>query len=350
MIPAQQSDDFWSNLATEDDGPRELPERRAPGGWFVSLLLLVLLAPPTGVALFRLGGEDGDAYSAAALAFLPYAIPVTALLLMLSLRLRRWLTAFTALLVTAGLVIAVVPRATADRRPYTLGATIRVLSVNLHEGRANPNTVVDLVRDNHIDLLSLQELTPGAVATLDGAGLRELLPNMQFDARPGAAGAGIASRYQLQPRELMPTPTTFAQPSALVDLPGGLRLQVVAVHVVAPVAPGGVDPWQREITSLPEADLNQPARLLIGDFNATLDHAALRGLVTTGYVDAADQTGQGLHATWPTDRRPLPPLIAIDHILVDHRCAVDNVSLFAVPGTAHRAIGAQFVVPDPTAR
>lgn len=348
-MPAQDVDDFWTGVSHEADDPEEAPERRAPGGLFVSLLLLLLLAPPTAVGLFRLGGVDGDAYSVAALAFLPYAVPVSAILLLLALRLRRWLTGFTALLVTAGLILAVVPRATADRRPYVLGTTVRMLSVNLAEGRADPARVVDLVRANHIDVLTLQELTPAAAATLDSAGLRDVLPNLQFDVRPGAAGSGIASRYPVQPLPMVSVQTTYAQPGALVSLPGAQKLQVVAVHVVSPLAGGGVDPWQRELASLPEADVNQPVRVLIGDFNATLDHAALRGLLATGYLDAADVTGQGLHGTWPADRSPLPSLIAIDHVVVDHRCMVDTVSLFAVPGATHRAIGAQFVVPDPTA-
>lgn len=348
-MPAQDVDDFWTGVSQEDEEPPEPPRRRPPGGLLVSVLLLLLLAPPATVGLLRFGGEDGDSYTVSALALLPYGVPVAAVLLLLALRLRRWLTAFAALLVTIGLVAAVVPRATADRRPYSLGTTVHVLSVNLHEGRADSTRVVDLVRSNHVDLLSLQELTPGAAASLESAGLRALLPDLQFDARPGTDGTGLASRFPLQPRELVSAPTTFAQPSALVDVPGPQKLQVVAVHIAAPVAGGGVDPWQRELASLPEADLNQPARLLIGDFNATLDHAALRGLLTTGYVDAADQTGQGLHGTWPADRPPLPPVVTLDHVLVDHRCPVDYVSLFAVPGTDHRAIGAQFVVPDPTA-
>ena len=41
-------------------------------------------------------------------------------------------------------------------------------------------------------------------------------------------------------------------------------------------------------------------RLLVGDFNATLDHAALRRLLDTGYRDAASVVGQGMTPTcWP---------------------------------------------------
>lgn len=345
-MPKQDVNDFWTDVSQEDD--YEEDRRRAPGGPLVTLLLLVLLVPPLGVGLIRFGGEDGNLYSVGALALLPFGVPVAVVVLLLALRLRRWLTALTAVLVTIGLVGVVLPRALAEARPYAVGTTVRVLTLNLDQGRADPGTVLDLVRRNHVDLISLQELTPGAVAGLDAAGLRDLLPNVQFDARPGPDGTGLASRYPLQALQLVPTTTRYALPGAVVDLPGQQKLQALAVHVTDPVG-GGVDRWQRELASLPEADVNQPARMLIGDFNATVDHAALRRLLANGYVDAAAQTGQGLHFTWPANRRVLPPLITIDHVLVDHRCSVDTVGVYAVPGTQHRAVEAQFVVPDPSA-
>ncbi|MEJ7787976.1 MAG: hypothetical protein WKF96_24510, partial [Solirubrobacteraceae bacterium] len=40
-----------------------------------------------------------------------------------------------------------------------------------------------------------------------------------------------------------------------------------------------------------------PLRLIAGDLNATLDHGALRDLLSDGYVDAADATGNGLLST-----------------------------------------------------
>ncbi len=38
---------------------------------------------------------------------------------------------------------------------------------------------------------------------------------------------------------------------------------------------------------------------LVGDFNATLDQAALRDVVARGYRDAADVAGKGLEPTFP---------------------------------------------------
>jgi len=170
--------------------------------------------------------------------------------------------------------------------------------------------VVDLVRAHDVDVLSLQELTLQAVGALDAAGLAELLPHRD------------------------------CQPGARVDGPGA-GAEVVAVHVVAPV--GRVDPaeWRAELAALPGS---VPGRVLVGDFNATLDHRPLRRLLATGYRDAAASVGAGLRATWPTDT-PLPPVAAIDHVLIGPGCTVRSFDVVALPGSDHHAVVAALVLP-----
>lgn len=84
-------------------------------------------------------------------------------------------------------------------------------------------------------------------------------------------------------------------------------------------------------------------RLLVGDFNATLDHGALRRLLRRGYLDAADEVGAGLTPTWPSGRATAlaafdPPPATIDHVLVERGVAVAAVRVHDVPGSDHRAV------------
>ena len=72
-------------------------------------------------------------------------------------------------------------------------------------------------------------------------------------------------------------------------------------------------------------------RILLGDFNATLDHQALRDVLDRGYVDAADAVGKALTPTWPRQRL-LPPTVTIDHVLVDERVRVSDVGIHELPG------------------
>ena len=131
---------------------------------------------------------------------------------------------------------------------------------------------------------------------------------------------------------------------ALVDLPGK-DIEVVSVHPLPPVVTDGPEAWQREMAGLPTPDSTGAIRVLAGDFNATLDHVGITRLLNKGYVDAADQVGKGLIHTWPSNSGLWPPPVTIDHVLVDTRCPVDELDVFDVPGSDHRAVVTQFVVP-----
>ena len=84
-------------------------------------------------------------------------------------------------------------------------------------------------------------------------------------------------------------------------------------------------------------------RIVLGDFNGTLDDRAVRGVLDRGYVDAADAAGEGLRFTYPAHGRR--PYIAIDHVLVPRRVRVDGVRVLPVPGSDHRAVVARLAVP-----
>jgi endonuclease/exonuclease/phosphatase family metal-dependent hydrolase len=104
---------------------------------------------------------------------------------------------------------------------------------------------------------------------------------------------------------------------------------------------GGPTRWRAELKALPPPG-NLP-RVLAGDFNATLDHAAFRGVLRLGYADAAQQTGNALTPTWGIPgRRALLPL---DHVLVSPGCAVRAFSVHAVPRSDHRAVYAEIQLP-----
>jgi endonuclease/exonuclease/phosphatase (EEP) superfamily protein YafD len=323
----------------------EVPRRRRVGGGALSAFIVLLTTGFLLAAGLRLLGIDGTRHMVAATALTPYTTAAGVLLGCFALLVRRWAAGTLVLLVAVVLVAAVLPRAFPDSRPNGVGVEVRVMSLNLLFGRADAVAVVAAVRDNRIDVLSLQELTPEAVAGLDRAGLRALLPHRVFQAERGAGGSGIASRHPVTGRALTP-PGTMRQPGALVDLPGKQDVEVVAVHAEPPVVITGPEAWQRELAGLPDRDLTGPPRVLAGDFNATLDHVGLRRLLSNGYVDAADEVGSGLVPTWPSGTF-WPPPVTIDHVLVDSRCPVDTYGVLAIAGTDHRAVVTKFVVPAP---
>ena len=337
-------DDVASTVRTR--ATRRLPayldeDRRKVGGTPLTSLFSLLAAAVIAMVALRLLGIDGDHVMVVLLAGTPYAAGGGALLVLFAMLFRRWAVAVVALAFTACLGAAVAPRAFTAPRPIGVGPTVRVLSLDLAQGRADAATVVSLIKSQNVDVVAFQELTPQSAAALNAAGLQAELPNQLFQPGDGPTGSGIASRYPLQ--LVQPeSPTTFPQVTAQVALPQQRAVQVQSVHVRPPTDDNTTDTWKRELDALPDPVDGTPPIVLAGDFNATVDHAGLRAAMVSGYVDAASQAGDGLLPTWPSDGQ-LPPLLPIDHVLVDRRCPVDTFATFAVPGSDHRAVLTQFV-------
>jgi endonuclease/exonuclease/phosphatase (EEP) superfamily protein YafD len=247
--------------------------------------------------------------------------------------LRRRLTALVAGVAALVLALAVAPRAIAGSEPDARGPRLTVMTANVYEGRGDARALMTLVRRYHVDVLSLQELTPGELARLDAAGAAELLPGRVTEPRDGADGSGLLARVPLRPAASADA-GVHAQPAAA--LMGKPPVVVTAVHPAPPLSRSREDGWADALDALPGAEASR-LRILAGDFNATLDHRALRGVLGRGYADAADRAGTGLRATWPAVRRRSLP-ITIDHVLVDRRVRVEAVHVAVVPGSDHRAV------------
>lgn len=296
----------------------------------VLALLFVVLAA------LRLLGADGNGYTAALLALTPYWTAGGMLLGIVALAMRHWWIGFGVVAVAVALVAALLPRMVPATQPPAAGRQLRIMSSNLYLGRADAKTIVQLVRDNRVDVLNLMELTPREADELARAGLFDLLPYRVFQPVSGGAGSGIAARYPLTELSLA-GPSLLRQPSARLDL-GGVSIEVVAVHLIPPTTSAGT--WKRETAGLPRP--GEPVRILAGDFNATLDHATFRRLLDAGYADAADRTGSGFSPTWPS--RGFPPPVTIDHVLVDARVTVNAYRVFEIPGSDHNAAYAELTV------
>jgi endonuclease/exonuclease/phosphatase (EEP) superfamily protein YafD len=327
-----------------EPGPRPRPWRTVlawagVAGW--GIWAVVLLAggdriPGIGV------------FAAPLLAFTPFVAAATPVPVAVALGLRRWWAAAVAGAVAVVLVGSVAPRALGGGQPDARGPVVRVLSFNTYFGMGDARELIDLVRRTRADVLSLQEVGPESADRYEAAGLKRLLPHSVVDARRGAAGSGLYSRYPL--RELpQPSGMAFATPQAELTLPGGRRMRVAAVHPVPPVPPGTHQLWKHDIEALPPASEDGagpgvgPVRVLAGDFNSTLDHAVLRGLIGRGYADAGDRAGRGLVPTWGTGDGPAP--ITIDHVLVDERSAVTGYEVYDITGSDHRAVYAEIRLP-----
>jgi endonuclease/exonuclease/phosphatase (EEP) superfamily protein YafD len=300
-----------------------------------------------GVAwvLVRLLGLERGYPLVPLIAYTPYAAALALPVALAAAALRIWPAAGLAAAVAVTLAIVVLPRGFGSGdSPDETGRRLDVLAANLMLGNADPEALVELVRRERIDILAVQELTPGAAVALRRAGIAHLLAKRALFPEPGSAGSGLYSRYPL--RSAVPGDTVadgFAMPRASLDIPGAGSVGLVSVHPVPPTSSAQTGTWEDGLRSLPPATPEADPWILAGDFNATLDHAELRDLLDSGYVDAADATGEGLSATWPSDL--IPPPVTIDHVLADERIAVADASVHELPGSDHRAVSAEVYLP-----
>jgi endonuclease/exonuclease/phosphatase (EEP) superfamily protein YafD len=275
------------------------------------------------------------------ISFTPYVVVCALVVLVVAVALRAWLPAAVAGLAAVALVACVLPRCLPDGGGATRGPRLRVLSSNMKIGAADAASITELVRRHDVDLLAVQEFTPEAERALDAAGLPDLLPYRVSYPQPGAWGSGVFSRYPLRDDGLRTQKSGFTQARATVQVPDGPAVAFESAHPCPPTPPACS---AMDLAAEPPAGTDGTVRILAGDMNSTLDHANLRRLIATGYRDAADVRGQGLTPTWPFDGTRLPP-VTIDHVLADRRVGVARFAAHTVPGTDHRAIYAELVLP-----
>ena len=295
-------------------------------------------------ALRTLGLERGHPL-VAVIAFAPYMAVLAPLPVVLALLLRRKVVAAVAAVAALALLAAMLPRALPGPQRAsadTPGRTLVVMSANLLFGRADAAAVVRLVREHDVDVLALQELTPAALARLDAAGVADALPARVVRPDASWSGLGLLARAPLRAVPAQP-PRPETRLEAVLSPRDGAPLRLVAVHPLPPVSRANTRAWSEALRSLPGPRAGAVPRVLLGDFNATLDHHELRRLLDRGYADAADSTGQGLRPTWPTTGGRPP--ITIDHVLLPSRIRIRRMSLHDVPGSDHRSLIAELVLP-----
>lgn len=248
---------------------------------------------------------------------------------------------------------------------------LTVMTCNVYKGAADPTAIVSAVRENHVEVLALQETTVDFVERLQAAGIDELLPHSQRSSSDGVYGNGVWSAYPLADVASDDIGSSAsAMPAGTIEVEradrGIARVRLVSVHTCSPSL-GYWGLWRKSIEELGvvrERLLADPtcAYVLMGDFNATWDHAPFRAMLgvdetgaantadaetgdggesaaaaATTLHDAAHECGRGLTATWPAGG-PVPPLAGIDHVVTSSAVVATGVSALAIPGSDHLAL------------
>lgn len=319
-------------------------------------LFLPAALPVAAVAALRAAPADLPALGVQLVAFTPWAaVPAAAALLLAFLGRSRW-RQILALSLAGCQAVWLLPLDVREPAAEAAAPSTRLvaMSFNAELGRADAVGIVNLVREQHVELLAVEEFTPELAQRLTAAGLDSLLPHRVAHARKRAAGTALYSSYPLQDAGTVPG-SRFAMPVARLDLGGsgggsGAILRVVAVHALAPVG-DGLGQWRTDLAAVGRADDGSAPLLLAGDFNATYDHREFRALLAgaaggRGLVDVAASRGSRLVPTWPMRGYRLPG-IALDHLVTSPDVKGLGYSVHRIEGSDHAAVAATLQVPVP---
>lgn len=215
--------------------------------------------------------------------------------------------------------------------------SITVMSANLMVGQASAARVVEVATLNGADILVLQEVTPAALHRLRIAGIDEAYPHSAGAAMPSVAGTMVFAEQPLT--DIAPLGTTVGGWAMTV----GGNTTLLAVHPWPPV--GDASEWHADHAAVRRAagERGGPA-LVVGDFNATVDHRAVQELLGRDFRDAASEANSGWQPTWPASGEvavagvPIPPLMALDHVLVRGPLHSTDTQTVSIAGTDHRAL------------
>jgi endonuclease/exonuclease/phosphatase (EEP) superfamily protein YafD len=210
----------------------------------------------------------------------------------------------------------------------------RLMSLNMHNGGADARKVAQ--RAERADIVILVEATPSALQDLKPFGWDERFHYSLGDPKDGFTNTAVYSRFPLTQSKLIGN-TSFQQWETTVRVPDVGSIRLMAVHPCNPYCGG--DRWSAEHQLLNEAisdNLDQPL-VVAGDFNAVDDHGPMQALRRLGLKSATDVAGAGWLPTYPADK-PFPPLLPIDHVMINKELTATSVTSFAITGTDHRGL------------
>jgi endonuclease/exonuclease/phosphatase (EEP) superfamily protein YafD len=210
----------------------------------------------------------------------------------------------------------------------------RLMSLNMYNGGADARKVAQ--RAERADIVILVEATPNALQDLKPFGWDERFHYSLGDPKDGFTNTAVYSRFPLRQSKLIGN-TSFQQWETTVRVPDVGSIRLMAVHPCNPYCGG--DRWSAEHQLLNEAisdNLDQPL-VVAGDFNAVDDHGPMQALRRLGLKSATDVAGAGWLPTYPADK-PFPPLLPIDHVMINKELTATSVTSFAITGTDHRGL------------
>jgi endonuclease/exonuclease/phosphatase (EEP) superfamily protein YafD len=217
--------------------------------------------------------------------------------------------------------------------------TYRALAFNVHYDNVAYDEFLALVAQADPDIIVLSEITEewrSGLQSLNASYPYSRYVTVDFHGRLLYSRIPFADEGPRHVRDR-------ERPSVVATLDlGDTYMNVIGVHIKAPMSPGNTHQRNRQMDNLAEFVRSQPyPSLLLGDFNITPWSPIFQDFLVNGDLKDA-RIGHGLSHTWPTF---LPVLgIPIDHAVASPDIAVHNFRRGPHIGSDHYPIIVDFSV------
>lgn len=329
--------------------------KRAKHGFLSFILWVVMLAVCALLAIRMLPAEFATGRAVPEIAsFVPLAFIPTILCLVLALFWRRWVLTVVCIAALAlngawhiGYFVPTDRVSSAANEAVESGVATsdsyaRIMTLNTLNGNASAEEIVQVCREQNVEILCLQELPPSYIQELLDAGIGEVLPYyLVSDVATYVSNGGRNAIWTAAPMEnissnLLPIDTS-SMAAGTVTI-GSTLVRIVSVHPNSPVR-GAQDLWDAGLATIGTLSEYNHAYLIMGDFNSTWDHVRFRELIGDSFLDASESSGEGFHMTYPSNSK-LPSIIEIDHIVYSKNSGivVSSLETVTISGTDHKAL------------
>jgi len=300
----------------------------------------LVIVPLAGLAGARFLVWDATPVLVAANAVTPFVYVPAWPVVVLAAVLRRWGLLGTAGLVVVAHLVFVLPEvlaATAVPHNARRAPRLRLFTANVLSGNRDVRGYAEEIRHTRPDVVVLQEASPPFLAALRETGALSELVDTVVIPRLDPFAMVVASRWPLSEEEILPAQGRPVVLRATVTLPGR-EARLLAVHAMAPTS-GHLKEWEDDLELVRRSIVgDRRCLLVVGDFNATWGNRPFHRLLDRGLTDGAAARSAPFAMTWPRNRRFVPPVVRIDHVLTGNGAVVTNIRSGSGEGSDHRPL------------
>lgn len=254
--------------------------RRETRSTLLTALLWLVTAVIVVAMLLRMlpNNLDGKRYVPLVVALMPWLGLLSAVIAVFALTIRRIgkrraLAALSAVCVVIQVAWHwgyIVPAANPVAQSM---ATVRVMTFNTKQGVADAQQIVETIREEHIEVLAMQEVSSDLLNRLNDGGIADYLPYSVTPQLTWHDNGGVNVLYSAHPLQettenLIPIESSSI-PAATVAL-NGRNVRFGSVHPFSP-RPRNQGLWNKSLDSIAQLRHydNNESYVLMGDFNAT---------------------------------------------------------------------------------